>query len=413
MSLYYLKGSKTLDRQTASPANKPHYNHSALGDRCRKLFTLCGILLIIAAVILQAAGSGICWTWEHKLMEIIPASWKPAMPKVLLLSMGVGKEGFAPLDVAIALRGLGKLDPAQVLIHGRIAPAAPSEPIPLMQGVLSRLRKEGMEIIIPQSPSLESSWKFLPLCCYEPPRSLTPPTAWPSALGKAAPSGKESFLPSGDGSTASLPLFAMTDQGEIIGSLWWRALTSPSSAPTTSPFSQGPIWLLAKRLLIFPNHAAILVNRDGALSGESSQAGIDSKVIPLADFLLKLEQKERGSLSPDFDELWENATVVIGAPEDFPRVSLLASIQARLAFHYLPIFLQAGLCALWILLFAFGSRFTKRVLLTTALSLLFISVILTTFAFSKGWILPYLPPLLASLLLLILVPILRVFPQRR
>jgi hypothetical protein len=132
----------------------------------------------------------------------------------------------------------------------------------------------------------------------------------------------------------------MTDQEEIIGSLWWMALTSPSSAPITSPFPEGPIWLLAKSLLIFPNHAAILVNRDGALTVESSQPGIDIKVIPLADFLLKLEQKERGSLSPDFDALWENATVVIGVPEDLPRVSLLASIQARLAFHYLPILLQ-------------------------------------------------------------------------
>jgi hypothetical protein len=401
MSLYYLKGSKTPGQPLGSQTNKPDPNHTAHGGHSRKLFTLCGILLIIAAAILQAAGSGIYWTWEHKLMGTLPASWQPPMPKVLLLSMGSGKEGFAPLDVAIALRGLGKLHPARVLIHGRIAPATPSDAIPLMQGVLSRLREEGMEIIIPQSPSLESRWKFLPLCCYEPPRDLTPPTAWLSALGKAVPSSKESFLPSDAGSTSALPLFAMTDQGEIIGSLWWMALTSPSSAPMTSPFPEGPIWLLGKRLLIFPNHAAILLNRDGALTGESPQAGIDIKVIPLADFLLKLEQKERGSLSPDFDALWENATVVIGVPEDLPRVSLLASIQARIAFHYLPILLQVGLCAVWIILFAFSSRFTKRVLLITALSLLILSVIPTIFAFSHGWILPYISPLLTSLLLLL------------
>ena len=413
MSLYYLKGSKPPGPHPASPANKPNTNHSARGGHYRKLFTLCGILLIIAAAILQAAGSGICWTWERKLLGILPASWQPPMPKVLLLSMGAETEGFPPLDVAIALRGLGKFHPARVLIHGRIAPATPSEAVPLMQGVLSRLREEGMEIIIPQSPSSESRWKFLPLCCYELPQELTPQTTWPLALGKAVPSSKESFLPSSEGATVALPLFAMTDQGEIIGSLWWKALTSPSSPPSTAPFSQGPIWLLGKRLLIFPNHAAILLNRDGALTEESSYTTIDSKVIPLADFLLKLEQKERGSLSPDFDALWDNATVVIGVPEDLPRVSLLASIQARLAFHYLPILLQAALCLLWIILFVLCSRFTQMARVSGAVILMLLSVGLSLYALHAGWLLPWIPPLLASLLMLITIHILRIFAQRR
>ena len=324
-------------------------------------------------------------------------AWQPILPKVVFLSMETEKQAFAPLDLAVALRGLGKLHPARVLIDGTIAPAPANEPIPLLQGVLSRLREAGMEITIPQSPSPESLWHFLPLCCYEPPAVLRPQAEWATVNGKTTPSGKEYFLPKDEGSVSTLPLFATTDDGSIIGSLWWKALTSSA----TSPSSVGPIWLLGKRLLIFPNHAAILLNEYGAVAGDTPLAAINTKTIPLTDFLLKFEQKERGTLSPGFDEIWENATIVIGTPSDLPRVSLLASVQERLALRGLPILLQAALCGLWIILLVMGSRLQQIARISSAVILMLLSASLTLLALHAGWLLPWLTPLLASLLLLI------------
>ena len=408
MSLYYLQGSKTPGQTSPPPQNHPLGTATPTGSRARRLLLFTGSLLILAAAILQAVDSGRLWTLEHKLIGVFPAAWQPNLPKVHLLDMETEKQGFAPLDLAVALRGLGKLHPASVLIHGTIAPAPDNEPIPLLQGVLSRLREEGMEITIPLPPSPESLWHFLPLCCYEPPAALRPKALWPTALGKPSPSGKEYFLPNDAGSDSTLPLFATTEEGSIIGSLWWKSLilSTPSSVV-------GPIWLLGKRLLILPNHAAILLNEGGAIAGESLLPGIDSKMVPLADFLLKLEQKERGTLSPGFDEIWENAIVVIGTPADLPRVSLLASVQARLALRSLPMLLQAALCILWIIFFVLGSRLTQKARISAALILMLLSVGLSLYALHAGWLLPWIPPLLAALLLLASIPILKIFPQRR
>lgn len=372
---------------------------------------LIGSLIIVGAAILQAVDCGLLWTWERKVIRSLPAAWQPTLPKMLLLSMGARKEGFAPLDLAIALRGLWKLHPARVLIHGTIAPAPANEPIPLLQGVISRLGEEGMEIIIPQTPSPERLWQFLPLCCYEPPAALRAKAEWPLAQGHAAPSGKESFLPNDDREANTLPLFATTEQGEIIGSLWWKALAS--FTPPSQPSTAGTIWLLGRRILIFPNHAVIPLNEHGAIAGGKSLPPRECKMVPLADFLLKMEQKERGTLSPDFDALWENSMVIIGTPSDLTRVSLLAAVQSRLALRYLPILSQAALALLWITLLVLGYRHRKKARITVAIILIFLSVSLSLLALHAGWLLPWLPPLLTSLFLLILVRILRIFPQRR
>lgn len=411
MSLYYLKGSATQSQSSPPPQNQPLGNSSPGGSRGRRLLLLIGSLIIVGAAILQAVDCGLLWTWERKVIRSLPAAWQPTLPKMVLLSMGAGKEGFAPLDLAIALRGLWKLHPARVLIHGTIAPAPANEPIPLLQGVISRLGEEGMEIIIPQTPSPERLWQFLPLCCYEPPAALRAKAEWPLAQGHAAPSGKESFLPNDDREANTLPLFATTEQGEIIGSLWWKAVASftPPSLPSTA----GTIWLLGRRILIFPNHAVIPLNEHGAIVGGKSLPPRECKMVPLADFLLKMEQKERGTLSPDFDALWENSMVIIGTPSDLTRVSLLAAVQSRLALRCLPILLQAALALLWITLLVLGYRHTRKARITLAIILIFLSVIASLFALHHGWILPWLPPLLTSLFLLILVPILRIFRQRR
>ena len=356
---------------------------------------LIGSLIIVGAAILQAVDCGLLWTWERKVIRSLPAAWQPTLPKMLLLSMGARKEGFPPLDLAIALRGLWKLHPARVLIHGTIAPA--NEPIPLLQGVLSRLGEEGMEIIIPQTPSPGRLWQFLPLCCYEPPAALKAKAEWPLAQGHAAPSGKESLLPNDDREANTLPLFATTEQGEIIGSLWWKAVASfkPPSPPSTAD----TIWLLGRRILIFPNHAVIPLNEHGAIAGGKSLASMECKMVPLADFLLKMEQKERGTLSPDFDALWENSMVIIGTPSDLTRVSLLAAVQSRLALRYLPILSQAALALLWITLLVLGYRHRKKARITVAIILIFLSVSLSLLALHAGWLLPWLPPLLTSLFL--------------
>jgi len=51
--------------------------------------------------------------------------------------------------------------------------------------------------------------------------------------------------------------------------------------------------------------------------------------------------------------------------------------------------------------------------ITLAIILIFLSVIASLLALHHGWILPYLPALLTSFLLLLPSPFLRILPQRR
>lgn len=392
MSLYYLKGSESQ--------HSSGYERVSAGEQQRMgiegwLLLILASLFIMSAAILQGVDRGLLWNWERQLIGSLPAGWQPASPKMVLLTMGEESGGFNSLDLAMALRGLGKFHPAHILIHGRIAPVSIKEPLPLLQGVLARSVEEGMEIIIPQSPTPESIWKFLPICSYQPPALFGPQVQWPILPGHVTPSGKDSFLPN-DKAPSALTLLALADDGAMCGSLWWHAITSfiPRSVA-------GPTWLLGSRLLIFPNHSTLLLNEEGAVTGESLLSPIDCKVVPLADFLLKLEQKERGTLSPNFETLWENATVIIGPPTDLSRVSLLASLQTRLALRSLPLVVQTALLILWISLHVLGTRFSTRVRLVTAVTLLVLCTGLPILALSKGWLLPYLPPLLTALLLLV------------
>ena len=101
-----------------------------------------------------------------------------------------------------------------------------------------------------------------------------------------------------------------------------------------------PVWLLADRLLLLPNHAALPFAGEGLF--------IPHDLSPLRsvrsdDFLLKMEEKERGSLSPDFDSLWDHAVVVVGPPSLMPMTSALATLRKMTAHGALPLLWQAGI----------------------------------------------------------------------
>ena len=135
----------------------------------------------------------------------------------------------------------------------------------------------------------------------------------------------------------------------------------------------------------------------------------DCRVVPLDDFLLKIEEMERGGVSPDFDSLWDNSLVVIAPPGDAATATLIASLRERLAPTRFPVIAQALLALLWIVvvilfphLLSRMGRFAEgpfRILLPVAM--IVASVLVSVMAFSHGVILPLIPAVIVSLFLMI------------
>jgi hypothetical protein len=115
-------------------------------------------------------------------------------------------------------------------------------------------------------------------------------------------------------------------------------------------------------------------------------------------FLLRIEEKERGMLRPDFETLWKGATVVIGSAGDEGLLSRIAGIRENIAIGRLPLSVQAMIAAFLIIgLFASG-RFQRSTTLGVAITLLILTIAGTLLALSQGVLLPFAPPLLAVIL---------------
>lgn len=159
----------------------------------------------------------------------------------------------------------------------------------------------------------------------------------------------------------------------------------------------GPFWLLAGRLLLFPNHSALPV------SGGSTPAlsTILATVVPLDLFLLRIEEKERGTFSPDFEALWDHATVVIGSPNDTSLTGSLDFILKSTAFGRLPLVVQALLSLLLVALLFAARGYSGRTRLLIALALLLLILGGGAATLAHGLQLPFLPPVIAVLFLML------------
>jgi hypothetical protein len=322
--------------------------------------------------------------WEQAFAHHLPARFLPAPPRVVMITLENSSRGFQAMDVAMALRGLGKFHPRCIVINGVIEGEQSS--VPFLPDIISQLRKmPGLELIIPEIPSSSAQFKSLPLVRYSP-DSRVPD--WPKVEGLATPGSGAAYLPGSGGNELELPLFATTDQGVPIGSLWWWSL--PASACKSPPL------LLFGHELLFSTHARIVLTALGSTT--SLLPGVFLEM-PLDDFLLKLERKEQGSISPTFDTLWDSNTIVIGSHDDASKVACLATLLWNSSLRYLPIPIQLVLGFGWIVMFILARRtsWVPRLILSLCVLL---SLIGSTLVLSRyGIILPFIPGVGTALLL--------------
>lgn len=398
MSLYFQKGVTP----SSLPSSAEQYSTAGSG---RVIRPLLGALLILATAILQALG--IFWVLESHLPGFLLPSKRPSHHKTILLTMERGTQGFAAMDLAMALRGLAKLHPGSILIDGEADQS--SDSVPLFESVRSRLLESGIEVIEGVAPSTTSTYRPVSLCRYDPPSPLRLHSEWPVIRGSVTGTGSECFLPEFRGVGERIPLLASNTSGDPVGSLWWSALNHTGV--------NAPLWLICGRLLLFPNHSALLIDSQGFLSGVSmiGTRHLDCRVVPLDDFLLKIEEMERGSVSPGFDSLWENSLVVIAPTREVATVTTIASLRERLTPIRFPIIVQALLTLLWIVLVIISPRLLSRfqqiagirsplprsLPLLILLAVLVAVLVLSIMGASHGLIIPLVPAVITTLFLMI------------
>ncbi len=365
--------------------------------------TILGILLIFVVAVLQ--GLGFCQPLEKSLRQHLPPRFLPESPRVILLSLESGDQGYRAIDIAMVLRGLGLLHPRCVIVDGAIE--LEQGTVPFLPNILSRMQGSGIFLILPQCSAPASQFEAISLIHYEfraeMLSSFSPLSTWPKFEGKALPGTGNAFLPMPHVSQVSrsettlpslLPLLAKTTEGSTIGSLWWSAI--PSKIRAT------PLLLFGK-ILLLDNHTPLHLTPSG--EGKLS----DGRVIdmPLDDFLLHIEQKEQGSISPSFDSLWKNATVVLGTPAALPQATALATLLEETTYAYLSLWAQTLIMLSCITIFFLAQKL--RGVPSIPRWLIFLTLVLITLLLSsvtflylqQGIMIPFLPGIITALLVLI------------
>ena len=355
-------------------------------SRYSSTMLITGALVVMLAAILQAAG--FCYPLERLLVRSLPERMLPLRPQTVLLTLDSEPEGFRSLDVALILRGLSRFSPRCVVVNGIVAPEG--ESLPLLPGILERIREKGVgggfPVILPVAPSPQAHFGLLPL-----PRSLLRGRPWKSRdliEGVAVPGESGRFLSYLEGQSGSLPLLGSTAAGDTVASLWWDAI-SVGREPLHGFACFG------KMLLLLEEGSPLWIDPSGSAESHGSGA---AKVVPIEDFLLKVEQGERGTLSPDFDVLWQGATVVLGASGDRARCALLSGLLDELRFHRLSLGIQAALAAGAIILLAVLWRMNAPTRIVATLLVMSGIAAAAVFFLERGVMVPFLPGLVAGLL---------------
>lgn len=332
MALYFLKGEGDPPKDPPF-AQKPPPEHEDRkpAARVRTIFLVVGLTAVLLASLIQALGLAL--PWESRLPELL-AIPSPVQSRTVFLTMPEGTvEAPDPMDVPLVLRGLSMLHPSMILLASE-QPAS-GDSAQLLKGVKDQLREKGIPLTVAVPPSAESPWRPVPLCRYFPPGWSEWLESLPSLPGRAPAEGTLRYLPAPSGEPGILPILSCTSSGEIAGSLWWEGLMQGQP--------NAPVWLLAGRLLLFPNHAVLPFAKGGLFIPHVLSL---PRSVMSDDFLLKMEERERGSLSPDFDSLWERAVVVVGPRSLLPMTSALATLRKMTAPGAFSLIWQAGIMLL-------------------------------------------------------------------
>ena len=363
---------------------------SSIMIRPLSILTFLALPLIVLTALLQ--GLGFFQQLEIKVTEFLPSHVLPKSPKVMELILEVGPEGFSTMDLAMSLRALSQCRPRCVIVNGMIEPEKGS--VPLLPGIIARMSNNAnITLVIPQSPAPEALFRAVPLIHYSYPL-LDVNFRWPLLSGKSVPGSGVAYLPDTQDSKDKLPLLAKTSDGSTVGSLWWWGL--PQAVKKSPPF------LLGNSLLFLANHALLQLTPTGGVP--LADKGGAFLQLPLDDFLLKMEQKERGSISPAFDAIWKDSTVVIGSIADTPKVSAFSTLLEESSFKRLPLWSQAVMALGWMVLFLLitsspsGLRYLPRWLLPLIITV--IVIFTTLLLMHQGIIIPSLPGIATALLLL-------------
>ena len=353
------------------------------------ILTFMAIPLIVLTALFQ--GLGFFQQLEMEVMRCLPSHVRPSPPKVIQLILETSPEGFSSMDMAMSLRGLTQCHPRCVLVNGRIEPEKGS--VPLLPGIIVRMSNNtNITLVIPQAPAPEVLFRAVPRSHYSYPL-LDINFRWPLLLGKSVPGSGAAYLPDHQDPKDSLPLLSKTSDGSSVGSLWWWGL--PQSVITPPPF------LLGKSRLFFGNRALIHLTPTGGVP--IAEQGGEVLEMQLDDFLLQIEQKERGSISPAFDAIWKDSTVIIGTNADTSKVSTYASLLREISFKRLPLWSQMLMTLGWIVLFLLirNSHFGIDHLPCWLLSLLITLIVIftTLFLMHTGIVIPFLQGIVTAFLI--------------
>jgi hypothetical protein len=377
MALYYLQGSPEENREYRSVTCLQH------------VILWFGIASMIGLSLLQ--GFGVFWNGEREVIHLIPKEWRPEVPKVILLQLDKEEAGFKPLDVAMALRCLEKLHPAEVVFSGMIA--SDPETTPLLDDLFARTSQEKIKLVRPILPSQEAQYRPVRLVCYDPPNSLGLTSRFETLPGSVSNKGDGFFLPeplSHQG--AKLPFFAQTKYGEVIPSLWWGSLMDGKTP------SSDILWLFGGRILLLPNHGTLFMDGAGSAIPVPREGG---RIIPFDDFLLQMEQKERGNLSPGFDALWNQSLIVIGTNEDTEQVALFSALAEKISWAHLPPLWQCTEVAMLVVLVLLLHQRRLSLRIVVAMMILLGTIATTILCARHSLLVPFLPSLAAGFLLLL------------
>ena len=402
MALYYLKESDDGGTPVATP---PHSSVNRADTIIPLLSIVFGAIILLATFVQLL---GLTWPLEERLLQFLPSTWftifhggENFAPKIALLEMTPVDEAFPAMDVAMALRGLGKLHPARILIAGKVTSDKESEQ--LLLGVLATLRAEGIDVIQSQEPSESARYYSIPLCRYDPPNFFHLDTHWVTLPGSISNKRQQCFLPSDLNSSETtqstskgLQLFAQTAQGEIVGSTWWDVIREEVARreigvgiDSPSVKNQDPLWLLGGRVLLIPKRSPLFLTADGSLRSNASSLVQSSS---FEDFLLHAEQKERGEPTSSFDSAWNDALVILGKKSDQPFLSTLQKLGSQLAWKHLLWSTQLLLGVGFILLLLIGVKSGKIPSLILAVLLIVATPTGLLLTARHGILIPWLAP---------------------
>ena len=157
----------------------------------------------------------------------------------------------------------------------------------------------------------QGDYHSVPLCLYDPPSFICSPCTLETLPGMISNKDRGCFLPVARSDQPGIQLFAQTNRGEAAGSIWWELLQElmhPNGGVISA--ENAPVWLLGGRLLVFPGRATVFLTKHGMMP-ITNRSDIPPKAMTQEDFLLGIEQKERGEKSPDFETFWNLSLIHI------------------------------------------------------------------------------------------------------